>query len=235
MKADPSRDGGDPIPPVGAPQGVPAGPPAGLTATPPTSLSPRARGRLRIVAFGVIPALFFALLVVGLVRTNTPRAVSGKRAPSFTNLPLLSGGTLSSVDLAGKPVVFNFWASWCEPCQQEAPTLEAMYKRYQAQGVVFIGIDYEDLNPDAEAFVKQEGITYPILLDPGGTLATQFGITGVPQTYFVDRQYRFFSIGQGSKEGSRAGTVILGAVSEPEMVSQINGLLAFRPTPTASP
>jgi cytochrome c biogenesis protein CcmG/thiol:disulfide interchange protein DsbE len=195
---------------------------------PDRALRPRTRRRLRILAFGVVPGLFCLVLVVGLVRTNTPRAVSGEAAPTFPSLPLLGGGTLSSADLVGKPVVFNFWASWCEPCQQEAPTLEAVYKQYQAQGVTFIGVDYEDLNADAETFIHSAGITYPILLDPGGTLATQFGITGVPQTYFVDRQYRFFSIGEGGKQGTKNGTVVLGAVSKPLMISQINGLLAYK-------
>lgn len=191
------------------------------------TMSTRTRRRLRILAFGVIPGLFCLVLVVGLIRTNKPTAVAGKPAPTFGQLPLLGGGTLSSASLQGKPLVINFFASWCAPCQQEAPTLESLYQQYRAQGVQVIGVDYEDLDTDAEAFVKQNGTSYPILRDPDGTLATQFGVRGVPETYFIDRQYRFFSIGEGSQEGSQGGTRILGAVSKPEMISQINGLLSF--------
>lgn len=90
-----------------------------------------------------------------------------------------------------------------------------------------IGIDYEDLDTDAQAFIKQNGTTYPILRDPDGSLATKFGVRGVPETYFIDRQYRFFSIGQGTQQGSQGGTRVLGAISKPEMISQINALLAF--------
>jgi cytochrome c biogenesis protein CcmG/thiol:disulfide interchange protein DsbE len=196
------------------------------------------RRRLRILAFGIVPGLFCLVLVAGLVRTNKPTAVAGNPAPTFAPLPLLGGGTLSSAELVGKPVVVNFFASWCQPCQEEAPTLEGLYKQYEAEGVEVIGVDYEDLDADAQAFIQANGITYPILRDPSGTLAEKFGVRGVPETYFIDRQYRFFSIGQGDPKGTQGGTRILGAVSKPEMISQINGLLTFQgsatPTPTAS-
>jgi len=210
--------------------------PAPEPAPAPKTLSSRTRRRLRVLAFGVIPGLFCLVLVVGLIRTNKPTAVAGKPAPTFGQLPLLGGGTLSSASLAGKPVVINFFASWCTPCEQEAPTLESLYKAYQAQGVQVIGIDYEDLDADAEAFIKQNGTTYPILRDPAGTLATEFGVRGVPETYFIDRQYRFFSIGAGNPEGNQQGTRILGAVSKPEMIAQINGMLHFNgasPSPSS--
>ncbi|MGH2718488.1 MAG: TlpA disulfide reductase family protein [Actinomycetota bacterium] len=210
----------------------PASPPAAPGGTGGKALTSRARRRLRILAFGVIPGLFCVVLIVGLIRTNKPTAVAGKLAPTFANLPLLGGGTLSSASLQGKPLVVNFFASWCEPCQQEAPTLESLYKQYRAQGVQVIGVDYEDLDSDAEAFIKQNGTSYPILRDPDGMLATQFGVRGVPETYFIDGQYRFVSIGAGQQEGSQGGTRILGAVSKPEMISQINELLSFNASPS---
>lgn len=209
-----------------------AGPPEPPPAGPPGTPAPTRR-RLRILAFGVIPALFCGVLVVGLIRTNTPKAVQGQAAPAFT-VPLLGGGSLSSAALGGRPVVVNFFASWCTPCIQEAPTLEALFKQYQAQGVQVIGVDYEDIPTDAQDFVHRYGITYPVLQDPDGTLATAFGVHGVPETYFLDRQYRFFSIGQGDPQGSRSGTRILGAVTRPVMTAQIQALLAsVAPTPPA--
>ncbi|HMC09401.1 MAG TPA: TlpA disulfide reductase family protein [Actinomycetota bacterium] len=191
--------------------------------------TPKARRRLRLLAFVVIPALFVALLAVGLIRTQQPKARQGAPAPDF-QLPLLGGGTLSSRELKGSPVVVNFWASWCVPCRKEAPVLEATFKQYEGRGVRFVGVDYEDLESDAQRFVREFGITYPSVRDTGGTLASAFGVRGVPETFFVDRQWRFFSIGQAQEVGARAGTKIPGPVTRRQLVSQIQELLASTPS-----
>ena len=117
------------------------------------------------------------------------------------------------------------------PCRQEAPALEATYEQYKARGVRFLGVDYEDLASDAQSFTKEFKITYPSIRDTGGSLATTFGVRGVPETFFIDRQFRFFSIGQGDQVGARGGTQILGAVTRPELVGQIEQLLAYKPAP----
>jgi cytochrome c biogenesis protein CcmG/thiol:disulfide interchange protein DsbE len=197
-------------------------------------MSPTVRRRLRVVAFIVIPALFMGVLAVGLIRTEAPKVRQGAVAPDFS-LPTVGGGTLSSSELRGMPVVINFWASWCEPCKQEASDLEATYKQYQAKGVRVVGVDYEDQPSDARAFVGDHGVTYPSVVDRGGDLATKFGVRGVPETFFVDSQFRFFSIGQGQEQGNRSGTRILGAVSRPELKSQIDAMLALASRPAAGP
>ena len=191
-------------------------------------MAPWLRPTIRLATFVVVPAAFMAFLVVGLAATQRPRAQQGSPAPDF-QLPMLRGGTLSSQDLKGSPVVVNFWASWCVPCRQEAPVLEAAYEQYKALGVRFVGVDYEDLEGDAQAFTKEFKITYPSIRDTGGTLARSFGVRGVPETFFIDRQFRFFSIGQGQQVGTQQGTKILGAVTAPELVSQIEQLLAYKP------
>lgn len=183
------------------------------------------------MAFIVVPGLLIAVLVVGLIRTDAPKATQGSAVPDF-NLPTVGGGTLSSGDLRGSPVVVNFWASWCEPCQQEAPDLEATWKKYESKGVRVIGVNYEDQPADAQGFVTKYGVTYPSVRDEGGQLAAKFGVRGVPETFFVDSQFRFFSIGQGQEVGNRSGTRILGAVSRPQLIGQIEALLAFKPPAT---
>ena len=108
--------------------------------------------------------------------------------------------------------------------------LEATFKQYEGRGVRFVGVDYEDLESDAQRFVREFGITYPSVRDTGGTLASAFGVRGVPETFFVDRQWRFFSIGQAQEVGARAGTKIPGPVTRRQLVSQIQELLASTPS-----
>ena len=197
-------------------------------------LPAKVRRRLSVLAFIVIPALFMGVLAIGLIRTEAPKVREGGVAPAFT-LSTVGGGTLSSSELRGSPVVINFWASWCDPCNQEAPDLEATWKQYQAKGVRVVGVDYEDQPADAQAFLSRYGITYPSVVDRGGELATTFGVRGVPETFFIDAQFHFFAIGQGEEQGNRFGTRILGAVSRPQLKSQIDAMLAAAKSKSASP
>jgi cytochrome c biogenesis protein CcmG/thiol:disulfide interchange protein DsbE len=196
------------------------------------ALSPKVRRRLRVLAFIVVPALFMGVLAVGLIRTEAPKVKQGANAPDF-RLPTVGGGTLASSDLKGTPVLVNFWASWCDPCNMEAPDLEATWKQYQAKGVRVVGVDYEDQPADAQAFLAKYGITYPSVVDKGGELATKFGVRGVPETYFIDAQFRFFSIGQGQEQGNRLGTKIQGPVSRTELKGQLDAMLAAVSSPSA--
>lgn len=84
-------------------------------------------------------------------------------------------------------MVLNFWASWCVPCQQEAPTLEATWQQSQPRGVVFLGIDFQDTQTNGLDFLRQYRITYPNALDANGATAISYGVTGVPETFFIDR------------------------------------------------
>jgi peroxiredoxin/Cu/Ag efflux protein CusF len=108
-------------------------------------------------------------------------------APDFA-LPTLSGGSLRLADIRGKVVLLNFWATWCVPCRTEMPAIEALSQRYKDQGLQVVGINMDVLSTTSvEAFVKEVGVTFPILLDPSWTTARAYKVVGLPTTYLIDR------------------------------------------------
>jgi cytochrome c biogenesis protein CcmG/thiol:disulfide interchange protein DsbE len=156
----------------------------------------RAKLILQAAAVSVV-ALLVVLLAWQVFKADEGRALSdqiaaGKRppAPDF-ELELLDGsGTLRLSDLRGKVVVLNFWASWCDPCKEEASVLQAAWERWRDEGVVVVGVDAQDFKSDARRFAARYGVTYPSVYDGKGSTLGRFGVTGFPETYFVDRQGR---------------------------------------------
>ena len=178
------------------------------------------------ILLALVPALaFIAILWFALARTGS-QAVSGNAAPSF-QLELLDGsGVLTDEDLKGKPVVINFWASWCIPCREEAPLLEKTWRAYKNDGVIFLGVNIKDAESDAKRFVDEFGITYPTVRDLDQSLTKDFGVKGLPETFFVDQRWTFIgAISGGAQAGDQQGTVILGAISEDELVSNVEILV----------
>lgn len=116
---------------------------------------------------------------------HTP--VTAKQAPSFT-LTLFDGKVIKLEDLRGKTVLVNFWASWCVPCRAEASALESAWQKYQAKDVVFLGVATQDKEEDARAFIKEFGVTYLNGSDQDGKIAVDYGVWGIPQTFFIDPQ-----------------------------------------------
>ena len=111
-------------------------------------------------------------------------------APQFTLTRLDGPGKLSLASLRGKAVVVNFWASWCRPCKEELPVLEKTWLQYRKQGLVVVGVDAEDFTSDAKRFAHKYGITYPIVHDAPSATVDRYGVTGFPETFFVDRKGR---------------------------------------------
>jgi len=142
------------------------------------------------------------LLTFGLLSKGSTAVAPGEQAP-VSSLPRLEGGGSESLaDYRGRWVLVNFWASWCEPCREEAPALERFQRRHGGADFTVLGIDSRDLSGDGRAFVRQYGLTYPQLRDGDGSAAGDFGTTGVPETYLVDPagQVRLRVLGPVSEE-----------------------------------
>jgi cytochrome c biogenesis protein CcmG/thiol:disulfide interchange protein DsbE len=106
-------------------------------------------------------------------------------------------GRVSLADFRGKAVVLNFWASWCEPCKEEAPMLEEAWRRHRERGLVVLGVNAQDYGDDARDFVERYGLTYPIVHDGPGSSLGRYGLTGFPETWWIDRQGRLVRYVQG--------------------------------------
>jgi len=156
-----------------------------------------------------VPVLFLGLLVFGVIVQNPSTTIddnlaSGRAtpAPAFSLAVLrdgnlgsrlerqlagpLSHGRLSLRELRGVPVVLNFWASWCVPCAQEAPLLERIWRgQAKPRGVLFLGLNMQDVTSDADNFMNHFGVDYLNIRDPSNDVARSYGVTGLPETFFI--------------------------------------------------
>ena len=166
----------------------------------------------RVAAFTFVLALL-SLLAWGLAKAQRGQVRTGV-APDFT-LKGFDGRTVRLSDLRGKVVIINFWASWCPPCREEAPYLEQTWRKYQDQGVIFIGVDYVDTEKEALAYIDEFHITYLNGPDIGTRISQAYNIQGVPETFYV------------AKNGELRGMKV-GPLSPPELDEKIDELLADR-------
>ena len=145
-------------------------------------------------------------LALGLaIITSLSAQAKVKEGSAFptAKLPMLQGsGTMDLNTLKGKVVIYDFWASWCEPCKIELPALNKMYKKYKAQGLVVIGINMDEKPDDARAFLKEHPITVPLLADgKAQVLAKQLEIDKMPTSFIVGKDGKVAERHEAYREG----------------------------------
>jgi cytochrome c biogenesis protein CcmG, thiol:disulfide interchange protein DsbE len=153
----------------------------------------RAAARHKLASGLIALAAVASLIAIALVASGpaTPAgAVADPAAPAFS-LPVLgrSAQKISLSDYAGKPVIVNFFASWCEPCQKETPLLARFYRAEHAK-VTIVGLDENDVLGSAMSFTHKEGVGYPVGFDPEAVAASAYGVAALPQTFFLDARHR---------------------------------------------
>ena len=138
----------------------------------------------------VVVVVLVGAVVAAVLLTSGGKKAAGSAAPNFTLANLQDGkGSISLASYKGKPVLVNFWATWCVPCKDEMPLLESAHNKWGSK-VQFIGIDRQDYKPDALAFAQKTRVTYPLAADPDATLDGAYRLRGMPTSVFIDRNGR---------------------------------------------
>jgi cytochrome c biogenesis protein CcmG/thiol:disulfide interchange protein DsbE len=178
-------------------------------------------GRNIFIVIGTV--LLLGLITVMAVNLNKVESVQlqGRQAPDFT-LALFDQFEQDHMTLAslrGQIVVVNFWASWCVECYKEAGLLEQAWQNYRDRGVVFVGVDYLDTDKEAMSYMQKYGITYPSGPDLGSKISKDFAITGVPETFFIDRDGNIVHVQIGPIEEAQLYAILDRLLNQPALGS----------------
>ncbi|MHB1242163.1 MAG: TlpA family protein disulfide reductase [Gaiellaceae bacterium] len=167
---------------------------------------------LRAVLGATIAGALLVALGFGLTRDARvlPAVSVSKPAPAF-DLKTLDGEPVRLAELKGKPIIVNFWASWCSECRKEHPLIMAAHDRF-GDRIAFVGVVFQDSAKNARGFLREMGVTaaetYPNLLDPGSRTAIDYGVYGVPETFFIDRK----GVVVGKRVGRVTGPILDGEI-----------------------
>ncbi len=137
------------------------------------------------------------------------------KALHFT-LKNLEGSEVSLKDFAGKVVFLNFWATWCGPCREEMPSMERLWQRFKEDDFVILAIDLRESRGEVVSFMKEYGLTFPVLLDSKGEVGSMFGVRAIPTTYLLDSEGRIVggAIGARNWESEDAFELIESLLSD---------------------
>lgn len=184
----------------------------------------RTKNKTGLIFFIAILGLFATLLLLGwmVMQKGAPPLANGN-APDF-ELQSFEGKVYKLSELRGKPVVVNFWASWCIQCRDEAAELQAAWTKYRDQGLIVLGVDYVDTESEAKKYIAEFKITYPNGPDIGTRISKAYRITGVPETYFITREGKVLS---GNDSTGRAFGNWIGPIPPSALQERILKLLSL--------
>lgn len=141
-----------------------------------------------------------ALMGAGTNGQATPAAAASKPAPDFA-LTLADGRKVTLQQLRGQVVMLNFWASWCGPCRTEMPLLDAMYKKYKAMGFTLVAVNVEPDSKEAQAFLRDVPVSFPIAFDNDSKMTKLFDVQGMPSSVIIDRRGNARVVHKGYRPG----------------------------------
>jgi thiol-disulfide isomerase/thioredoxin len=172
-------------------------------------------GRHKVVS-GSVAVFAAAIITVGLATSSSAAPPPAPVAPGFTVAALGGPGNVSLTQYRGKPVIVNFWASWCDVCESETPLLAGWYKQEHGK-IALLGLDENDASAKALAFAHAKGVTYTLGFDPLMNVAGAYDIAALPQTYFLNAQHRIVLhvLGQLTKADMAEGVSLMDAAQSP--------------------
>ena len=146
-------------------------------------------------AESAMSSLLKPLDLVGYSARTTPPPLGGET---------IDARTISMTSLRGKVVVVNFWATWCRECRQEMPALERLHREFATQGLAIVGINVREEGGTVRHYANELGLTFPLMLDPGGKVSARYGVVGLPATFLVGRDGRAVGFATGPREWESA-------------------------------